>query len=565
MSEVRPALRIDRARLANPRPGDRGRLAAALERASPAATGVEANGLLLIRKLQMERPLAAGLDGFAGELIDRIRAAKVEARRSATHTADSLYFADETALECAMVSAWLSGAPLPQLVRRTVRDGDAPRLRWRRRILGDARKLPRMIATLAEGGIAGAWLAHFDDAELIAAADLLVRAHGGVAAHVARRADVVVSPAEGSVPPTSPTEPIPAIAAALAEARACATGGPACALILLCLLAVRRPELLGTQAVAKARAALEASATACTDSGVTEWAVDTTSAASTTWPVPVDDAGPIAPPETAQPRAGPRTPTSARRNQPAGRSEAPEPGRAEVRSPLIVSPPPTNPTLLPGVAPEMVTSAHAGLFFLLNIFLALGLYGDFSDPVRRLRGLSPFELMLLLARHWLGQAFARDPLQPLLRALAGLAPREPVGRNFEAPAWQAPEDWLAPWPAAPARRFASPLGETRWHSAGFPIGDEWRLARPAAWMRRRWVACLARYLEARVARALGSDDRSDAIAMLISRPGTVAIQAAQVEVAFQLDTHPLAIRLAGLDRDPGWIPAAGRNVEFHFA
>jgi len=24
------------------------------------------------------------------------------------------------------------------------------------------------------------------------------------------------------------------------------------------------------------------------------------------------------------------------------------------------------------------------------------------------------------------------------------------------------------------------------------------------------------------------------------------------------------VRLSGLDRDPGWVPAAGRSVHFHF-
>jgi hypothetical protein len=27
---------------------------------------------------------------------------------------------------------------------------------------------------------------------------------------------------------------------------------------------------------------------------------------------------------------------------------------------------------------------------------------------------------------------------------------------------------------------------------------------------------------------------------------------------------PLQIRFAGLDRDPGWVPAAGRFITFHF-
>ena len=37
-----------------------------------------------------------------------------------------------------------------------------------------------------------------------------------------------------------------------------------------------------------------------------------------------------------------------------------------------------------------------------------------------------------------------------------------------------------------------------------------------------------------------------------------------VDVYYSLQTYPTEIRLAGLDRDPGWIPAAGRYVAYHF-
>jgi len=36
-------------------------------------------------------------------------------------------------------------------------------------------------------------------------------------------------------------------------------------------------------------------------------------------------------------------------------------------------------------------------------------------------------------------------------------------------------------------------------------------------------------------------------------------------VRLSLTELPLEIRLAGLDRDPGWIPAAGRFLAFHFS
>jgi len=214
-------------------------------------------------------------------------------------------------------------------------------------------------------------------------------------------------------------------------------------------------------------------------------------------------------------------------------------------------------------APPM-TSDYAGLFFLLNIFLVLGLYGDFTDPARQARGLSPFELLLLLGRRWFGRAFAADPIGPILRTLAGLAPREPVGRHFDAPSWSVPDDWLRPWPRHRARVVTSAGGVSRWHKTGFPIADRWCVPRAPGWLRRRWISGLARYLEARLARALGIEDMTAALAMVVRLRGTIAVDGDRVDVRFALNDHPLALRLAGLDRDPGWIPAAGRSIGFHF-
>ncbi|MGO4778520.1 hypothetical protein AB4084_23945, partial [Lysobacter sp. 2RAB21] len=38
-----------------------------------------------------------------------------------------------------------------------------------------------------------------------------------------------------------------------------------------------------------------------------------------------------------------------------------------------------------------------------------------------------------------------------------------------------------------------------------------------------------------------------------------------IDVHLSLADLPLALRCAGLDRDPGWIPAAGHGIRFHFA
>ena len=42
------------------------------------------------------------------------------------------------------------------------------------------------------------------------------------------------------------------------------------------------------------------------------------------------------------------------------------------------------------------------------------------------------------------------------------------------------------------------------------------------------------------------------------------VSAAEIVVVQALDEHPVAWRLAGLDRDPGYLPSAGRKLRFVF-
>ncbi|MCX8477485.1 MAG: hypothetical protein MT490_16975 [Sphingomonas sp.] len=561
MNQPLPALRVERAKLVNPRPGDRERLTRALGQVTPASTGVPANALLLVRRLRVDRPLAAGIEGFGGELVDRIRAARVSARRGALGAGDSVYFEDSHALEAAIVGAWLVGERLPDVVRRSIADSETPLLRWRRRWLADVRNLPALVATLVATGTAAPWLARFEEGELAAATEHLIRAHGGDAGwgRAVEARDPARSPAAGDpaeAPPSVTSRPT-AIVEAMAIARASTPQVAVRRLIAVALLAVRRPALVATRAFSEAFVELATAhaprARRTTDS----------------------------PPPTSPSLDGEGVATV----PPAGRASTDEPLREapgharSARNPAAGSfaaaftqaarPPLMNTRSSPEGAPETVVrptiaSDYAGLFFLLNIFLSLGLYGDFTDPARRLRGLSPFELLLMLGRHWCGAGFAMDPIEPALRSLAGLGPGERVGRDFEAPVWETPPDWLTAWEPGPTRAVRGRFGTSLWHRFGFPVADRWHTARAPAWLRRRWVACLARYVAVRLARAFGMEDPRQAVAALMKLPGEVRIDPEHVEVSFGLDSHPLAIRLAGLDRDPGWIPAAGRSVEFRF-
>jgi hypothetical protein len=53
-------------------------------------------------------------------------------------------------------------------------------------------------------------------------------------------------------------------------------------------------------------------------------------------------------------------------------------------------------------------------------------------------------------------------------------------------------------------------------------------------------------------------------AALFAVPGVLHLSAMHVDWTAPLDAVSLPVRLAGLDRDPGWVPAFGRVVLFHF-
>ncbi len=74
----------------------------------------------------------------------------------------------------------------------------------------------------------------------------------------------------------------------------------------------------------------------------------------------------------------------------------------------------------------------------------------------------------------------------------------------------------------------------------------------------RWSACLALYLNARLERI------TDAGLSLLAQPARVETRDLDLRAIFDLDRHPIELRLAGLDRNPGWQPAEGRSIAFAF-
>jgi hypothetical protein len=166
-----------------------------------------------------------------------------------------------------------------------------------------------------------------------------------------------------------------------------------------------------------------------------------------------------------------------------------------------------------------VATRFGGVFFLVNVALALGLYGDFAQPKRRSLDLSLWDFLALVGEKLAGPRLRDDAIWALLAQLASRNEAEEPGASLP-----------------PRRRRAL----------------------------RRWLARLLPRLRRRLCRALGRADEPDVAAVLLALPAQVWITPTRVDVSFALAELPVEVRLSGLDRDPGWVPAAGRSVYFHF-
>ncbi|GGJ33317.1 hypothetical protein [Deinococcus roseus] len=158
-------------------------------------------------------------------------------------------------------------------------------------------------------------------------------------------------------------------------------------------------------------------------------------------------------------------------------------------------------------------SRYAGLLFLMNLFLQLDLVTDFSDLTPRAQ--SPWALLGRVGL-MVFEDFRSDPLWILCHTAAGK-----------------PATWT------PRIRLPDNL---------------WSSTQPHA---QRLLHNLTLILETLL-------DTSDPFGLLCQQAGILEVGAARVEATFSLETHPIEIRLARLDRDPGWLPQAGVGLYFQF-
>ena len=191
-----------------------------------------------------------------------------------------------------------------------------------------------------------------------------------------------------------------------------------------------------------------------------------------------------------------------------------------------------------------------GLFYLINLALYLGFYGDFTTPAEPGIELNIWDFVALLGRELVGQPLQDDPVWRLLAQLAGREEGEQPGRNFE------PQDeWRLP--DLPSFEFRVPSFEFK----NSTLEKELETRNPKL---KTWLGRLLPYIRARLRKAFGLTTSEDPATVMCRQRARVRTTATHVDVFFALAELPIEIRLAGLDRDPGWVPSAGRFVTFHF-
>jgi hypothetical protein len=258
---------------------------------------------------------------------------------------------------------------------------------------------------------------------------------------------------------------------------------------------------------------------------------------------------------------------------------------------------------------ELVTQAEiethfGGIFYLINLAIFLELYGDFTSPLRPGIELNIWDFLAFVGRRLAGAKIEADPVWQLLVQLAGRSKEQYPGVGFEPPdEWRLPPDWLKPFSKESTWVWSSRAGRLQLkHPAGFLVVDipldvrdpvhqleqESSRYREAAVLElvnedvpgvyemsrlgydadtrqaERWLDRLMPYITARLRRALGLGDEHQVSRMVSCHDARVTVTPVHLDVFLSLTDLPIEIRIAGLDRDPGWVPAAGRFITFHF-
>lgn len=251
-----------------------------------------------------------------------------------------------------------------------------------------------------------------------------------------------------------------------------------------------------------------------------------------------------------------------------------------------------------------------GIIFLINLIHQLGLPGCFDKRWQLEQQLSPWALVDLFARALLGNRFASfyaDPIWRVLAKLDGRRTKLQIAKKFCGdPDYRIPYSWYE-WLQVEQFFWASSRNKIRiWTASCILVettfsGDpltacttEMRAYDPhfnPAWLQSaaygdaprassaqlqtcginaalaRWLALITPF----VFRFLGhqlqrpATRKRELFSELLYLDARIYLSSSHIDLVTGIDNTRFALRCAGLDQDPGWLPDYGRVVLIHFS
>lgn len=208
---------------------------------------------------------------------------------------------------------------------------------------------------------------------------------------------------------------------------------------------------------------------------------------------------------------------------------------------------------------EGVVIQLGGVFFLINLMEYLDLPDSFEAGCGLATGVGAIGTLEALARalsHPALEVTRGDPVRPLLAELDGRAPGEPPrGNGLRTEGLSLPAAWLRDGDGSVVS------GNKRTADLGSHLREE-------RWPLRliQWLEFVMPFIHWRVAVALAAHDGEgpDLLTDLLLLPARVHVTDVHIDVVTSIDTVRVPVRLAGLDRSPGWVRSMQRVVLFHF-
>jgi len=275
-----------------------------------------------------------------------------------------------------------------------------------------------------------------------------------------------------------------------------------------------------------------------------------------------------------------------------------------------------------------VATRLGGVLYLINLLIWLNLPHSWDDDGKFAQQMSGWAIVEALARVLLGDLYEQYRHDPIWETLVLLDRREPgrsiaasgMSLEEERP-FRLPASWLKRFGAvvwsvfqhderlllyddaaeflvadvplrgrtffeaahAEVAAYSDAGLEVSWHigdlvrtpfmasgwAAFTTLTGEWEKNWLSAYMSEEvlwWLGRVMGFVYCVLERALGEhfDDAARLAELVLCRHGQLVVSRTHVDLYMSMEEISIAVRRAGLDRDPGWVPDLARIVYFHF-